>query len=159
MFGQFTREKEPDGGLGTGDGGPLVVAGQLGSLGSDTLKEIIGPRVHDAHGLKGDTSVGMEFLQHLVDVDDVGLLALGFVLLAILGNNFSGLGSLGWDIASRITLSRKSLKTPQVSLWIKPSSNVFSQDFLSSLKFIFWEGHKILQNLHLTVVLCSASQK
>ena len=24
---------------------------------------------------------------------------------------------------------------------------------------IFWEGHKILQNLHLTFVLCSASQK
>ena len=44
----------------------------------------------------------MDFLQHLVDVDGVGLLALGFVLLAILGNNFSGLGSLGWDIASRI---------------------------------------------------------
>ena len=24
---------------------------------------------------------------------------------------------------------------------------------------LFWEGHKILQNLHLTFVLCSASQK
>ena len=24
---------------------------------------------------------------------------------------------------------------------------------------IFWEGHKILRNLHLTYVLCSASQK
>ena len=24
---------------------------------------------------------------------------------------------------------------------------------------IFWEGHKILQNLHLNFVLCSASQK
>ena len=24
---------------------------------------------------------------------------------------------------------------------------------------IFWEGHKILQNLHFTFVLCSASQK
>ena len=24
---------------------------------------------------------------------------------------------------------------------------------------IFWEGHKILQNLHLTFVLCSTSQK
>ena len=24
---------------------------------------------------------------------------------------------------------------------------------------IFWEGHKILQNLHLTFVICSASQK
>ena len=25
--------------------------------------------------------------------------------------------------------------------------------------YIFWEGHKILRNLHLTFVLCSASQK
>ena len=24
---------------------------------------------------------------------------------------------------------------------------------------IFWEGHKMLRNLHLTFVLCSASQK
>ena len=24
---------------------------------------------------------------------------------------------------------------------------------------VFWEGHKILQNLHLNFVLCSASQK
>ena len=36
----------------------------------------------------------MDLLQYLVDVVGVGLLALGFALLAILGNNFSGLGSL-----------------------------------------------------------------
>ena len=42
MFGQLTGEKEPEGGLDLlrGDGGPLVVAGQLGSLGSDTHKQI-----------------------------------------------------------------------------------------------------------------------
>ena len=38
------------------------------------------------------------------------------------------------------------------------------QDWLSRAHYarkvhIFWEGHKILQNLHLTFVLCSASQK
>ena len=32
--------------------------------------------------------------------------------------------------------------------------------YASSVKVhIFWEGHKILQNLHHTFVLCSASQK
>ena len=32
--------------------------------------------------------------------------------------------------------------------------------FVSGFKVhIFWEGHKILRNLHLTFVLCSASQK
>ena len=52
MFGQFTGEKEPDGSLDLpgGDGGPLVVVGQFGSLGSDTLEEIVDERVHDAHG-------------------------------------------------------------------------------------------------------------
>ena len=53
MFGQFSGEEEPDGGLDLpgGDGGPLVVVGQFGSLGSDTLKEIVDEGVHDAHGL------------------------------------------------------------------------------------------------------------
>ena len=52
VFGQFSREEEPDGSLDLpgGDGGPLVVVGQFGSLGSDTLEEIVDERVHDAHG-------------------------------------------------------------------------------------------------------------
>ena len=53
MFGQFSGEEEPDGGLDLpgSDGGPLVVVGQFGSLGSDTLEEIVDEGVHDAHGL------------------------------------------------------------------------------------------------------------
>ena len=76
MFGQFTGEEEPDGGLDLpgGDGGPLVVVGQFGSFSSDTLKEIVDEGVHDAHGLGGDTSVGVDLFQHLVDVDGVGSL-------------------------------------------------------------------------------------
>ena len=83
MFGQFTGEEEPDGGLDLpgSDGGPLVVVGQFGSLGSDTLKQIIDEGVHDAHGLGGNASVRMDLLQHLVDVDGVGLLPLGLPLL------------------------------------------------------------------------------
>ena len=69
MFGQFTRKKEPDGSLDLpgGDGGPLVVVGQFGSLGSDTFKEIIDKGVHDAHGFGGDTGVGVDLFQHLKD--------------------------------------------------------------------------------------------
>ena len=81
----------------------------------DFLAALIGPGVHDAHGLGGDTSVGVDLLQHLVDVDDVGPLALGFALLAVLGNSLSGLGSLSNDTASRIMFSRKTLRTPRVS--------------------------------------------
>ena len=93
MFGQFTCKEEPAGGfdlLGS-DGGPLVVVGQLGSLGSDTLKEIVVKGVPDAHGLGGDASVGVDLLQHLVDVDGIGLLTLMFAFLAVLGNSLSGL--------------------------------------------------------------------
>merc|ERR1711946_54109 len=64
-----------------GDGGPLVVVGQTGSLSSDPLKDVVDEGVHDAHGLGGDTSVGVDLLQHLVDVDSIGLLPLVLLLL------------------------------------------------------------------------------
>merc|ERR1719400_139360 len=98
VFGQFTGEKEPDGGLDLpgSDGGPLVVVGQFGSLGSDTLKEIIDERVHDAHGFGGDTGVGVHLLQHLVDVDGIRFLTLVLALLSVLSNGLGGLaGFLG----------------------------------------------------------------
>ena len=98
VFGQFSGEEEPDGGLDLpgGDGGPLVVVGQFGSLGSDTLEEIIDERVHDAHGLGGDTGVGVHLLQHLVDVDGIRFLTLVLALLSVLSNGLGGLaGFLG----------------------------------------------------------------
>ena len=97
VFGQFTGEEEPDGGLDLpgSDGGPLVVVGQFGSFSSDTLKEIVDEGVHDAHGLGGDTSVGVDLFQHLVDVDGVGLLPLSLLLLLVtLGDGLGGLAGL-----------------------------------------------------------------
>ena len=93
VLGQFTGEEEPDGGLDLpgGDGGPLVIVGQTGSLGSDTFEDIVDKGVHDAHGLGGDTSVGVDLLQDLVDVDGIGLLALMAFLLSVLGDGLSGL--------------------------------------------------------------------
>ena len=94
---ELTREKEPDSGLDLagGDGGPLVVVSQFAGLGSDSLKEIVDERVHDAHGLGGDTSVGVDLLQHLVDVDGVGLLPLvPLLLLVALGDGLGGLAGL-----------------------------------------------------------------
>ena len=86
-----------------GDGVLLVVVSQAGSLGGDALKDVTNEGVHDAHGLGGDTSVRVDLLQHLVDVDGItllaGLLALlaftrwfaldGGFLLAFLGSNFA----------------------------------------------------------------------
>ena len=98
MLGQFSGEEETDSGLDFpgGDGGPLVVVGKTGSFSSDALKDVIDKGVHDAHGLGGYTSVGVDLLQHLVDVDGVGLLALMALLLSVLGDGLCSLtGFLG----------------------------------------------------------------
>ena len=70
VLGQFTGQKESDGclDLSAGDGGPLVVVSKTGSLGSDALKDIVDERIHDAHGLAGDTSVRVYLFHHFVDV-------------------------------------------------------------------------------------------
>jgi len=96
VLGQFSGEKEPHSGLNFpgGDGGPLVVEGQAGSLTSNTLKDVVHERVHDGHSLAGDTSVGVNLLQHLVDVDSVGLTPPLPLLLVSLGDAFLGFASL-----------------------------------------------------------------
>ena len=73
VLGQFTGEQETDSGLdlSAGDGGTAVVVSQTRSLGSDSLEDVVDEGVHDAHGLAGDSSVGVDLLQHLVDVDAV----------------------------------------------------------------------------------------
>ena len=73
MLGEFTGQEETDGCLDfpAGDGGPLVVVSQSGRLGCYTLEDVVDEAVHDAHGLAGDASVGMNLLQNFVDVDAV----------------------------------------------------------------------------------------
>ena len=101
VLGQLSGEEETDGGLDLsgGDGGPAVVVSQTASLGGDTLEDVVDEGVHDAHGLAGDTSVGVNLLQHLVDVDAVGFPPPPFPLLlaATCGLGLAGglLGSLG----------------------------------------------------------------
>ena len=98
VLGQLSGQEEPDSGLDLpgGDGGPLVVVGQTGGLGSDPLEDIVDEGVHDAHGLGGDTSVGVDLFQHLIDVDGIGLLALMTAFLSVLGDSLGGLsGFLG----------------------------------------------------------------
>ena len=96
VLGQFTGQQKPDGSLDLpgGDGGPLVVMGQTGSLSSDTFEDIVDEGVHDAHGLGGDTSVGVNLLQHLVDVDGVGFFPFLGPLLVVLGDVLGGLAGL-----------------------------------------------------------------
>ena len=90
VLGEFTGQQEPHGSLHLPgrDGGPLVVVGEAGSFGGDTLEDVVHERVHDGHGLAGDTGVGVHLFQHLVDVDGVTLLPLMLLLL------FVGLGDV-----------------------------------------------------------------
>ena len=96
VFGQFSGEEKSDSGLDFpgGDGGPLVVVSKTGSLSGNPLKDVIDERIHDRHCLGGDTSVGVDLFQHLVDVDGIGLLPLGLLLLVSLGDGLGGLACL-----------------------------------------------------------------
>ena len=85
VLGQLTGQEEPDSSLDLpgGDGGPLVVVGKTAGLSSNALKEIIDKGVHDAHGLGGDTGVGVHLLEDPVDIDGIGLLPFAFLLFLV----------------------------------------------------------------------------
>ena len=55
--------------------------GKARSFGGDALKDVVDERVHDAHGFAGDTSVRVNLLQHLVDVDSIAFLSFSPSLL------------------------------------------------------------------------------
>ena len=106
VLGQFTGEKQTDGGLDLsgGDGAPSVVVGQSASFSSNALEDVVDKGVHDGHGLAGHSGVRVDLLQHLVDVDGVGfpppplpLLVPGTGGLCLGGGLLGSLGcSLGW---------------------------------------------------------------
>lgn len=64
------------------NGRALVVMCQARRLARDTLKDVIDEGVHDAHGLGRDTVSGWTWLQHLVHVHGVALLAAALAFLA-----------------------------------------------------------------------------
>ena len=91
MLGKFSGQHKTNSGLdfSAAQSSLLVVSGKLSGFGGDSLKDIVDERVHDGHSLLGDTSIGVDLLQDLVDVRRV---ALG-TLLAALG---AASGLLGW---------------------------------------------------------------
>ena len=78
MLGQLTGKGEADSGLDLSgrQGGLLVVAGQAGGLAGKALEDVVDERVQDGHSALADAGVGVDLLQHLVDVGRVGLLSL-----------------------------------------------------------------------------------
>ena len=85
VLGKLTRKDESDSSLDLtgGDGGPLVVLSKTTGLCSNPSEDIISEGVEDAHGLRGDSNVGMDLLENLVDVEAVRLLPLSLPLLLL----------------------------------------------------------------------------
>ena len=94
VLGEFSGEEESYGGLDFSgrNGRLLVVLGESGGFVGDSLEDVGHERVHDGHGLGGNTGVGVNLLQDLVDVDGVRFLSLGTSLLLL-----TGWGSLLYD--------------------------------------------------------------
>jgi len=103
VFREFSRQKETDGGLDfpTGDRRSLVVVGESGRFGGDPFEDVVHERVHDGHGLRADSGVGVNLLEDLVDVAGVGLLPLPFALLVSSASCFLGLGGLFGSLGRR----------------------------------------------------------
>ena len=70
MLGKLSRKEESDGSLDLTrrQGGLLGVTREAGSLKGESLEDVVDKGVQDGHALLGDTSVGMNLLQNLVDV-------------------------------------------------------------------------------------------
>ena len=106
VLGQFSGEEQTDSGLDLsgGDGAATVVVSQPAGLSGDTLEDVIHEGVHDGHSLAGYTSVWVNLLEDLVDVDGVGfpppplpLLVSGTCGLCLAGGLLCSLGcSLWW---------------------------------------------------------------
>lgn len=88
VLGQLAGKKQPDSCLyfPRRDGRTLVVVSQTRSFGGDPLENVVDEAVHDAHGFRGNSRIGMDLLQHLVNVDGVGFLPLTLLLLVSLGD-------------------------------------------------------------------------
>jgi len=122
VFGQLAGKQQPHGGLDlpAGDGRPLVVVCQPGSLGGDPFEDVVDEAVHDAHRLGRYAGIGVDLLQHLVNVHGVALLPLAFLLLVALGDvllRLAGLFgrfacSLGWHRLWTVGRLRVSVKIP-----------------------------------------------
>ena len=97
VFGQFSWKEKSDSSLDfpRGDGGPLVVVSESAGLSGDSLKDVVHERVHDGHGLGGDTGVGVHLLQDFVDVDGVGFFPFPLPLLVAGAHGLGLAGFLG----------------------------------------------------------------
>jgi len=93
VSGQLSGEDELDSGLDLAgrEGSSLVESDELGSFSGDSVEGVMDEGVHDVHGLLGDTDVGVNLLEDLVDVDGEGLNSSSSGLLVSRSSGFSRL--------------------------------------------------------------------
>ena len=115
VLGELTREHKAHGSLhfSGGQSGLLVVTGKTSSFVTEALEHVVDERVHDAHALLGDTSLGVHLLQHTVDVGGVGLCALG---VALWGGSLLG-GLLSWS-TSHVDRLRSDVRSYKFQNWL-----------------------------------------
>ncbi len=91
MLGQLSGEEEANSGLDLsgGQGVLLVVANKLAGLGGDLVEQVVDEGVHHGHAAGRCAGVGVNMLQHLVDVGGLRLFA-GLALLHELGGKPAG---------------------------------------------------------------------
>ncbi len=96
VLSQLSWQQKTDWGLDLArrDGWSTVVVAQLWGLVGDSLEDVVDKGVHDAHGLAWDTSVWVDLLQDLVDVDGISFLPSLSALFLVCAFGYSFLGSL-----------------------------------------------------------------
>jgi hypothetical protein len=101
VLGELTGKHKTNGGLdfAAGKSGLLVVSGKLSGFTGNALEDIVDERVHDGHSLLGDTGIGVDLLEDLVDVRRVRFDALlGSAAGSLLGGCLLG-GLLGGSLS------------------------------------------------------------
>jgi hypothetical protein len=88
VLGQLSGQQQTHCGLylATGDRRTTIVVSETRRLGSDALEDVVDEAVHDRHGLAADARVGVDLLEHLVDVDGVALSPPALSLLVASAN-------------------------------------------------------------------------
>jgi len=86
---QLSREDELDSRLDLSgrESSSLVESNELGSFSGDSVEGIVDEGVHNIHGLLGDTNVGVNLLEDLVDVDGEGFNSSSSGLLVSRGSS------------------------------------------------------------------------
>ena len=90
VSGEFSGEDELDSRLDFpgGESSSLVESDELGAFGGDSVEGVVDEGVHDVHGLLGDTDVGVDLLEDLVDIDGEGFNSSSSGFLVSFGSGF-----------------------------------------------------------------------